>query len=30
MSEDAFDSLMASLDGPMVVVTTAVAGERAG
>ena len=29
MSE-AFDSLMASLDGPMVVVTTAVAGERAG
>ena len=27
---DAFDSLMASLDAPMVVVTTAVAGERAG
>ena len=27
---DAFDSLMASLDGPMAVVTTAVAGERAG
>ena len=27
---EAFDSLMASLDGPMVVVTTAVAGERAG
>jgi flavin reductase (DIM6/NTAB) family NADH-FMN oxidoreductase RutF len=27
---DAFDSLMASLDTPMVVVTTAVAGERAG
>jgi len=25
-----FDSLMASLDPPMVVVTTAVAGERAG
>lgn len=30
MAEDAFDSLMASLDAPMVVVTTAVAGERAG
>lgn len=30
MREDAFDSLMASLDAPMVVVTTAVAGERAG
>jgi flavin reductase (DIM6/NTAB) family NADH-FMN oxidoreductase RutF len=30
MTEDAFDSLMASLDGPMAVVTTAVAGERAG
>ena len=27
---DAFDSVMASLDGPMAVVTTAVAGERAG
>ena len=30
MAEDAFDSLMASLDAPMVVVTTAVAGEQAG
>jgi flavin reductase (DIM6/NTAB) family NADH-FMN oxidoreductase RutF len=30
MADGAFDSLMASLDGPMVVVTTAVAGERAG
>jgi flavin reductase (DIM6/NTAB) family NADH-FMN oxidoreductase RutF len=30
MAEDAFDSLMMSLDGPMVVVTTAVAGEQAG
>ena len=30
MAEDAFDSLMASIDAPMVVVTTAVAGERAG
>jgi flavin reductase (DIM6/NTAB) family NADH-FMN oxidoreductase RutF len=30
MAEDAFDSLMASVDGPMVIVTTAVAGERAG
>jgi flavin reductase (DIM6/NTAB) family NADH-FMN oxidoreductase RutF len=30
MADDAFDSLMASLDGPMAVVTTAVAGERAG
>jgi flavin reductase (DIM6/NTAB) family NADH-FMN oxidoreductase RutF len=30
MTDDAFDTLMASLDGPMVVVTTAVAGERAG
>jgi flavin reductase (DIM6/NTAB) family NADH-FMN oxidoreductase RutF len=29
-STDAFDTLMASLDPPMVVVTTAVAGERAG
>jgi flavin reductase (DIM6/NTAB) family NADH-FMN oxidoreductase RutF len=28
--EGAFDSLMVSLDPPMVVVTTAVAGERAG
>jgi flavin reductase (DIM6/NTAB) family NADH-FMN oxidoreductase RutF len=27
---DAFDTLMASLDAPMVVVTTAVAGEQAG
>ena len=27
---DAFDTLMASLDAPMVVVTTAVAGEHAG
>ncbi len=27
---EAFDSLMASLDSPMAVVTTAVAGERAG
>jgi flavin reductase (DIM6/NTAB) family NADH-FMN oxidoreductase RutF len=30
MDTDAFDSLMASLDAPMAVVTTAVAGERAG
>jgi flavin reductase (DIM6/NTAB) family NADH-FMN oxidoreductase RutF len=30
MSEDAFDSLMASVDNPMIIVTTAVAGERAG
>ena len=30
MAEEAFDSLMTSLDGPMVVVTTAVAGEQAG
>jgi flavin reductase (DIM6/NTAB) family NADH-FMN oxidoreductase RutF len=30
MREDAFDSLMTSLDAPMAVVTTAVAGERAG
>lgn len=30
MPETAFDSLMASLDTPMVVVTTAVAGEQAG
>jgi flavin reductase (DIM6/NTAB) family NADH-FMN oxidoreductase RutF len=30
MGDDAFDALMASLDTPMVVVTTAVAGERAG
>ena len=30
MTEDGFDSLMASIDAPMVVVTTAVAGERAG
>ena len=30
MAEDRFGSLMASLDPPMVVVTTAVAGERAG
>jgi flavin reductase (DIM6/NTAB) family NADH-FMN oxidoreductase RutF len=30
MAEGAFDSLMASLDPPMVVVTTAVAGEQAG
>jgi flavin reductase (DIM6/NTAB) family NADH-FMN oxidoreductase RutF len=30
MAEDAFDSLMASVDNPMVVVTTAVAGEQAG
>lgn len=30
MAEGAFDTLMASLDPPMVVVTTAVAGERAG
>jgi flavin reductase (DIM6/NTAB) family NADH-FMN oxidoreductase RutF len=30
MGNDAFDSMMASLDGPMAVVTTAVAGERAG
>lgn len=29
-SETAFETLMASLDPPMVVVTTAVAGERAG
>src|SRR6476469_213133 len=29
-TEDAFDSLMDSLDPPMVLVTTAVAGERAG
>ena len=28
--EGAFETLMASLDPPMVVVTTAVAGERAG
>jgi flavin reductase (DIM6/NTAB) family NADH-FMN oxidoreductase RutF len=28
--DDAFETLMASLDTPMVVVTTAVAGERAG
>jgi flavin reductase (DIM6/NTAB) family NADH-FMN oxidoreductase RutF len=30
MTDDAFATLMASLDGPMAVVTTAVAGERAG
>jgi flavin reductase (DIM6/NTAB) family NADH-FMN oxidoreductase RutF len=30
MPDDDFDSLMASVDTPMVVVTTAVAGERAG
>jgi flavin reductase (DIM6/NTAB) family NADH-FMN oxidoreductase RutF len=30
MSDDVFDSLMTSLDTPMIVVTTAVAGERAG
>jgi flavin reductase (DIM6/NTAB) family NADH-FMN oxidoreductase RutF len=30
MAETVFDSLMTSLDTPMVVVTTAVAGERAG
>ena len=30
MADAAFDTLMASLDPPMVVVTTAVAGERAG
>jgi flavin reductase (DIM6/NTAB) family NADH-FMN oxidoreductase RutF len=30
MVEDAFETLMASLDPPMVVVTTAVAGERSG
>lgn len=30
MAEDGFDTLMASVDAPMVVVTTAVAGERAG
>jgi flavin reductase (DIM6/NTAB) family NADH-FMN oxidoreductase RutF len=30
MPDAPFDQLMASLDGPMVVVTTAVAGERAG
>jgi flavin reductase (DIM6/NTAB) family NADH-FMN oxidoreductase RutF len=30
MADAPFDELMASLDGPMVVVTTAVAGERAG
>jgi flavin reductase (DIM6/NTAB) family NADH-FMN oxidoreductase RutF len=30
VAEDTFDSLMASLDPPMIVVTTAVAGERAG
>jgi flavin reductase (DIM6/NTAB) family NADH-FMN oxidoreductase RutF len=30
MPDDAFDALMASQDAPMVVVTTAVAGERAG
>ena len=30
MPEGAFESLMASLDAPMVVVTTAVAGEQAG
>ena len=30
VAEDAFDTLMSSLDPPMVVVTTAVAGERAG
>jgi flavin reductase (DIM6/NTAB) family NADH-FMN oxidoreductase RutF len=30
MAETTFDTLMASLDPPMVVVTTAVAGERAG
>ena len=30
MAEGDFDTLMASLDPPMVVVTTAVAGEQAG
>lgn len=30
MPENTFDSLMSSLDAPMVVVTTAVAGEQAG
>jgi flavin reductase (DIM6/NTAB) family NADH-FMN oxidoreductase RutF len=30
MDRDAFDSIMASLDAPMAVVTTAVDGERAG
>ncbi len=30
MAENAFDTLMSSLDTPMAVVTTAVAGERAG
>lgn len=30
MADRPFNSLMASLDGPMAVVTTAVAGERAG
>src|SRR3978361_323771 len=30
MSDDGFDALMASVDAPMVIVTTAVAGERAG
>ena len=30
MPETTFDSLMASLDPPMILVTTAVAGERAG
>jgi flavin reductase (DIM6/NTAB) family NADH-FMN oxidoreductase RutF len=30
MADDGFDALMASVDAPMVVVTTAVAGEQAG
>jgi flavin reductase (DIM6/NTAB) family NADH-FMN oxidoreductase RutF len=30
MDDDAYDSLMASLDTPMAVVTTATGGERAG
>jgi flavin reductase (DIM6/NTAB) family NADH-FMN oxidoreductase RutF len=30
MADEAFDALMMSLDAPMAVVTTAVAGERAG
>lgn len=30
MDRDAFDSVMASLDAPMAVVTTAVDDERAG
>lgn len=30
MSDDAFDTLMASVDPPLVIVTTAADGERAG